>query len=466
MKIEYNASKICSAFHRDGESSVKALMGPIGSGKSVACCWEVFAKCQTQSPGNDGIRRSRWAVIRNTYRELHDTTIKTFHDWFPENMGKWKISDSTQTWEFGDVHAEIMFRALDRPDDVKKLLSLELTGAFVNEAREIPWAVIKMLRGRIGRYPSKRDGGPSWYGLIMDTNPPDEDHWWYKRFEEMQPKGWKLYRQPSALSPEAENLENLPPDYYEIMTQGTDPEWQQVYVHGEYGIIMDGKPVYPAYVDSVHCLQESYKPERSIPITLGIDFGRTPACAFIQYHKGIGRYIAFDEFLSEDMGADRFAPELKHYLDANYAGFKFNTAYGDPSGGAGNQSTDKTPFQILRKFGIPAIPTKTNDPLIRRSAIGNPMRRLCMDGKPAFMIDKKCRMWRKGLMGGFQYKRVQVSGDERFQDKPDKNKFSHICEAGEYALQGSGEGVAAISRMNVRKPKVIRTIRPHKRSFA
>ena len=89
-----------------------------------------------------------------------------------------------------------------------------------------------------------------------------------------------------------------------------------------------------------------------------------------------------------------------------------------------------------------------------------------MDGKPAFMIDKKCRMWRKGLMGGFQYKRVQVSGDERFQDKPDKNKFSHICEAGEYALQGSGEGVAAISRTNVRKPKVIRTIRPHKRSFA
>ena len=23
-----------------------------------------------------------------------------------------------------------------------------------------------------------RDGGPSWYGVIMDTNSPDESHWW------------------------------------------------------------------------------------------------------------------------------------------------------------------------------------------------------------------------------------------------------------------------------------------------
>lgn len=465
MDIVYNASKTCSAFHRD-ESSVRALMGPIGSGKSVACCWEVFKKCQQQKKGSDGLRHSRWVIVRNTYRELHDTTIKTFHDWFPQAMGKWKISDSTQTWEFGDVRAEIMFRALDRPDDVKKLLSLELTGAFINEAREIPWAVIKMVRGRIGRYPSKRDGGPSWYGLIMDTNPPDEDHWWYRVFEEQKPDGWKLYRQPSALADDAENIENLPADYYTNMMQGADHEWQRVYVMGEYGFILEGKPVYPAYVDSVHCLPEVYVPVKNQPLILGFDFGRTPACAIIQYDKGMGRYIGVDEFLAEDMGADRFAPELKHYLDVNYAGYKFKTGYGDPSGGFGNQSTDKTPFQILRKFGIPAVPTKTQDPLIRRSAIGNPMRRLCMDGKPAFMISPKCRVWRKGLMGGFNYKRVQVSGDERFSDKPDKNRFSHICEAGEYGLQGAGEGVAAISRMNIKKPKVVRTIRPHNRGYA
>jgi hypothetical protein len=54
-------------------------------------------------------------------------------------------------------------------------------------------------------------------------------------------------------------------------------------------------------------------------------------------------------------------------------------------------------------------------------------------------------MWRKGLMGGFKYKRVQVIGDEKFSDEPDKNIYSHICEAGEYGLQGAGEGAASIA---------------------
>ncbi|MCH7527338.1 MAG: hypothetical protein IID39_07875, partial [Planctomycetes bacterium] len=71
-----------------------------------------------------------------------------------------------------DIDCEVMFRALDRPDDVKKVLSLDLTGAWVNEAREVPKGIIDALTDRVGRYPSKRKGGPSWRGLIMDTNAP------------------------------------------------------------------------------------------------------------------------------------------------------------------------------------------------------------------------------------------------------------------------------------------------------
>jgi hypothetical protein len=73
------------------------------------------------------------------------------------------------------VESEILFRALDRPEHVSNLLSLELTGAWVNEAREIPWAVIKALQGRVGRFPAVRDGGCVDPGLILDANPPDDD---------------------------------------------------------------------------------------------------------------------------------------------------------------------------------------------------------------------------------------------------------------------------------------------------
>ena len=45
---------------------------------------------------------------------------------------------------------------MDRPEDVKKLLSLELTGIWINEAREIPKSIVDACTMRVGRYPSMR----------------------------------------------------------------------------------------------------------------------------------------------------------------------------------------------------------------------------------------------------------------------------------------------------------------------
>jgi hypothetical protein len=181
--IPYEPSPTLFDFHMD-DHFVKGVMGPFGSGKSVGMCFEIFLRCQAQLKQEDGKRRSRWAVVRNTKEQLKDTTLRTWLDWFPDGvMGRYAVSEMTYYLQHGDIEAEILFRALDKPDDVKKLLSLELTGGFVNEAREVPWAIINGLTGRVGRYPRKADGGSNWNGIIMDTNPPDEDHWWYKKFE-------------------------------------------------------------------------------------------------------------------------------------------------------------------------------------------------------------------------------------------------------------------------------------------
>ena len=69
-----------------------------------------------------------------------------------------------------------------------------------------------------------------------------------------------------------------------------------------------------------------------------------------------------------------------------------------------------------------------------------------IDGKPGLLISPKCRITRKGMAGGYAYKRLQVSGDERFHDKPDKNKYSHPCEAAQYMMLGAGEGRSVIPR--------------------
>lgn len=453
--------------YSDCRESNSFIMGPLGSGKTIQTCLKIFDLMCDQQPvkspdhKNYNVRLSRWAAVRNTYSELATTTIK---DWLechgdlgrfreggqkpPHQILSFDLEDGTR------VYSEIYFIAFDRPEHVKKARGLQLTGVWLNEIKELSKSVVDMLDLRIGRYPSNKEGvTPSWYGMIGDTNAPDEDHWYYKLAEEEKPEGWEFHRQPGGvvqvgdsweINPNAENIDNLPPNYYKRGMSGKSKDWIKVNLGNEYGFVADGKPVYPEYVDSVHCMTEEYKPDPNLPIRLGFDFGRTPACSFIQYLPGPGRYIGLDEFLSDNMSANSFAPELKRYLDQNYRGFKFEVGSGDPTGGDGNQSTDETPFMILRKHGILANGAETNDPLVRRASVIDNLKRLCMDGKPGFMISPKCKRWRKGLNGGFCYKRVQVSGDEKYKDEPDKNMYSHICEAGEYDLMGYGEGRKAI----------------------
>jgi len=77
-----------------------------------------------------------------------------------------------------------------------------------------------------------------------------------------------------------------------------------------------------------------------------------------------------------------------------------------------------------------------------------------IDGKPGMIVSPNCTAFRKGMKGGFHYKRVQVAGSERFHDKPDKNKYSHVCEAGEYMALVAGEGDQIIKTPEI----VIRSI--------
>ena len=438
-EIRYRASPALWTFHQD-DSFVRGVMGPVGSGKSTACCWELFRRLQEQEPGPDGIRRSRWAVVRNTYRELSDTTVKTWLDWF-DDVGDFVNQDMVHRIKFADVEAELLFRALDRPADVKKLLSLELTGAWVNEAREVPRAVVDMLQGRVGRYPSKREGGPTWLGVIMDTNPPDSDHWWYRLFEEVAPDGWRLFRQPSGRGADAENLENLPDGYYDRLQAGKDDEWIAVYVDGEYGFISEGRPVYPEFRDHLHVAKESIEVLDGTPVVIGIDFGLTPAAVFGQRDVR-GRWRWIHELVTEDMGAVRFGELLQNEMASRFPACEFQV-WGDPAGDQRAQTDETTPFQILRARGIKARPAPSNDFTLRRESVATPLSRL-VDGEPGLLISPSCTTLRKAMGGGYCYKRVQVTGDERFHDKPDKNQYSHVADAAQYLMLGAGEGRAIL----------------------
>lgn len=412
---------------------VRGLMGPFRSGKSSGCVVEIVRRALAQKPGTDGIRRTRWLVVRSTYRELSDTTIRTVHMWLPPHQfGRYNKTDNCYVVKgFDGAEIEILFRALDKPDDVSNLMSLEITGAWINEAREVPWAIVDAIQGRIEQYPTKAMGGCSWAGLFMDTNPPDQDSDWYRFFEETKHPDWfaRMFRQPSGLSADAENIPNLNnPNYYRLLAEGKKPEWIKVYVLGEYGFVVEGKPVYGGYSDTAH-LRE-IDPVPGIPIRRGWDFGLTPACCFSQVLPD-GRWLVFDEMTSKNMSFDQFSDDV---LDHCRRSFRGDVQFEDDSDPAGQQraQTDKrTCFEIAAAKGI-EMEASEQDPTLRMESVRKPLRNL-VGGEPQFVLHPRCKTIRKGFLGGYNLRRIQVAGPERYALRPDKGMFSHIMNAMEYS---------------------------------
>jgi hypothetical protein len=444
------------------------------SGKSYACAAEIMLRAVKQKPSPiDGIKYTRFAIVRNSYPMLKTTTIKTWLELFPEaTFGPmlWTppITHHIRLPSRGDaagIDCEVIFLALDQPKDVRKLLSLELTGAWVNEARELPKAVIDGLTHRVGRYPTKRDGGATWHGIWMDTNPMDDDHWWFRMAEKERMSGeyaWKFFKQPGGivtvdpadlpenpeaqdhifaagkwwkLNSKAENVGNLPSGYYQQMLMGKNLDWIRCYAAGEYTYVQEGRPVWPEYDDSIMSGEVEYDP--SVPLQVGLDFGLTPA-AIIGQRLANGRWQILHEIVTFDMGLERFGQQLLAELNSRFPKSQI-ILWGDPAGMQRDAIYEVTAFDHLRTLGLRAQPTHSNDFKVRREAAAMPMQRL-ITGKPGLIVSRECKLLRKSLAGGYHFKRIAIgAGQERFRDAPNKNEHSHCFVAGTKVSTPNGQ---------------------------
>jgi len=329
---------------------------------------------------------------------------------------------------------------------------LEVTGVWLNEVRELPKALLDAACSRVGRYPAGRDGGPTWNGIIMDTNPPDDDHWYYDLAEKERPEGYAFFRQPGGMQPDggggymvnplAENVKHLPGgyEYYARQIGGKQGEWIKVYIMGQYGSVFDGRPVYEhVWNDAVHVSSEPLSVYRGLPLRLGWDFGLTPACIVGQLSpKGQVRILR--EFVCDRGGIRQFVTDVvRPVLNNEYAGMPLIST-GDPAGMQGAQGDmEITCFGELERLGILSFPASTNDLLPRRQAVITALTRT-IDGEPGFLLDPSCTDLRKGFNGGYQFSRVQVSGEERYRDVPNKNRFSHPHDGLQYLMLEADKG--------------------------
>jgi hypothetical protein len=424
------------------------IVGPVGSTKTTASIMKIALEAKRVARCHDGLRKSRIAVIRNTRQMLWDTTIPDFLKWFPDGQaGTLMKTESKFLMRFDDVECEVLFRGLDDANDVRRLLSLQLTFGMMDEFREINPDIYNALTGRLGRYPDKTmngvgacdDTGKQIHKVWGATNPPDADTFWEEQLSD-PPGNMHVTIQPSGLSDEADWVQYLPEGYYDNLCEGKSEDWIDVYVHGKFGRSLSGMPVYQrTFAPEFHIASSELKPVQNAdyPITIGIDFGRTPAAAFMQRDPR-GRVLVLSEITSENMGLETFIQtRLNPHIANNYPGYKF-VAAPDPAGFMKQQANEMTLVDQLKAAGFHCVKPPTNDPDKRIQAVERLLNQQ-IEGKAMFLIDPRCTQIIKGFRSGYRYK-VKKNGE--MEDKPDKNESSHVHDALQYG--------AAVIDMNIR----------------
>lgn len=453
MHIEYKPPGSTIPFLQSNKF-VSLIIGPVGSTKTTSGLMKIAHEAKKMAPCRDGIRRSRCAVVRNTRQMLWDTTIPDFLKWYPDGeAGLLMKTESKFLLRFDDVECEVLFRGLDDANDVRRLLSLQLSFGVMDEFREIHPDIYEALASRLGRYPDKvlvppreewgldykgnpiggcvRDDGSQAKQLWGMTNPPDLDSFWEQIITD-PPNNVHITMQPSGVSDEADWIALLDSGYYENLMElhAHDQAWIDVYVHAKFGKSLAGEPVFPQFDHTFHVAKGPLTPivSAAYPLIVGLDFGLTPACTVNQMDAR-GRFLTFAESSAIGMGIQRFCREnLKPLLMSKFPGFPV-IVIGDPAGVVRSQTDERTAFDILKAEGFNAIPAKTNVIEARLAAVETQLSGQ-IDGGPRHLVDPSCKQLIHAYRTGYRYKK-KTSGE--LEPKPDKNYASHIMDAHEYA---------------------------------
>lgn len=434
LNLKYTPGPVTEEFLSDRENRALLLIGPFGTGKTTAAAFKLLMlQSRWVRPDKNGKRRTRFAVVRNTYSQLKDSTIKAYLDWFPPAQfnGRYHITDKNATYYIDNREVEICFRALDDENDVRNLLGNEYSGAHIDEAKEIPHIIMSGIMGRF-RYPAKKDYDD---GLdpfttrpqvLLTTNYPNRDHWLYRDFVKAPKLGYRIFEQTQE-----ENKHNLPDNYYENMAIdfADRPDMLKTLVLGQWGMTYKGKLVYPEWGNY---------PQRTFiaPVLSQVDSGKLihrgwdntglhPACVISQMNAQ-GQWCVLQEFWHEDIGITEFTEWVHIWCQDTLNGAKFQDELDPASINRGNDPTKSSAIDWMRKYfndvGAPFNWVKgIQSPVARREAVAGRIG-IGRNGLPMMLVDPSCTLIIDGFDGGYHRKEIGNSGV--YSASPFKDKYA------------------------------------------
>jgi hypothetical protein len=455
--INYTPPDTISRFIKDflpGELFYSWVVGPVGSGKTSGNFFKLIRMAKLQQPGPDGIRRTRAVIVRNTSTQLRDTTLNSWFTWFKDGQaGKWHATDKKFVLKYDDVECEVLFRPLDTPDDVARVLSLEVTFAILDEFVQIPQAIVDALSARCGRYPSVVEGGATNWGMWGASNPDTEDNWWFDYLHAshgvIQPgegislthrlvldeRNARYFLQPSGYSPLAENVEHLPGGraYYTNQAKNKTEAWIKQFIEAEWGFSVAGKPVVGSFNGAIHLSKKPLFFNPNLHLVAGYDPGIGGTAMIFGQEDLEGRLHVLGEVIASGLGAGRFISErVRPFLSRGFSTLRSDgfTVAPDPAAGNRSSNDESTIVDTIKRHFPVSMETNNRLPL-RLDAIDYFCTGLVF-GMPRLVIDEQaCPMLVRALKGGWRY---PLDAKENIKEgaggaKPEKNAYSHPGDA-------------------------------------
>lgn len=372
----------------------------------------------------------------------------------PEELGETrKTSPIQRVIRASDLLIEIHFLGIDQVDDVQRVMGMNVSAVLIDEGREISdlKGVLGQLLTRTGRYPPKREGGLGFTTRAMViSNASDRFHDLYKLCVTETPSGTEAFLAPPGLledrkttNPEAENVNNLPKGYYELLARNLPPDRLAVEVMNEWETMQEGKPVVPEFRSTTHVSREKLHPKARMPLLVGLDPGNHPAAVIagcITTERGEVRWEIYEEVIGSNITTTRFAGVLKDVMERKYPEHTVELAWVDP---VAYQPTDRDDDRLIAEVYEAITGWKLKAPQsnlvgVQLEAMRQPFNAL-VDGQPAIMIDPDCHTLIEALAGKVCFKTAIANREEVTTDMIIKRHPYHdVLMAACYLMLGGG----------------------------
>lgn len=416
------------------------LVGPRGEGKTDAGQMAVHVHADRQAKC---YRPMQWAIVRDTWKNLERTTLQSYLNPSPGSFAA-SIRSRIRSHDGGKILElpgwwKIYLFGVDTTSDLNAVLSLQLAGAWVEEAA--PAAEMKeteMIGGGLAETTYKllatslRQHVSTNCRMQITMNYPDEEHWSWKLFYEHGDDERRLFRMPRG-----EN-KHVTDQYRKNMERalfGRDDLLSRL-VYGKPARVQIGEKVTPEYDEDIHRSRVDLDP---LPSLVGFRFwdgGRNPACLFHQITP-MGQLICVDSRRGENVGLRQFIrDQVKPLIAARYP-WEIVPSWrdlGDPSMlYPESLDTDLTAAKIIGEelFSTPNEPARfeggVSDPFARRESLKQLLMNRLEDHLPMYRISKHEGILHRALAGGWHYHKDQAG--RVLRDSPVKDIHSHPGDA-------------------------------------